>query len=133
MLNLSRWRHGFKSRWDYQGKRLRTSGRILRISTLGSNGDGAFTLPLANGSLGAWQPTFLQVLARASIDWLERRAAQTRTIPMRGSSSATVTTGRRFTARAAIAYCRNGRSKNARKLLERLSRSSISPATAKWA
>ncbi len=37
-LNLSRWRHGFKSRWDYQRKRVSTTSLIGQIS--GSSEEG---------------------------------------------------------------------------------------------
>jgi hypothetical protein len=33
-LNLSRWRHGFEPRWDYQGKRVTAHGPIHRISII---------------------------------------------------------------------------------------------------
>jgi hypothetical protein len=35
-VTLSRWRHGFEPRWDYQGRRLRTRRLIRRISTSSS-------------------------------------------------------------------------------------------------
>jgi hypothetical protein len=31
---LSRWRHGFEPRWDYQGKRVTAHGPIHRISII---------------------------------------------------------------------------------------------------